>query len=136
MIDRNRVVVLISGVHQGSLAALRYARRLSDDITAVHVSIDPAETKKVTAKWETYGEGVRLVLLQSPYRLLVEPLLEYLAYLEEQRQSGEILTIVVPAFVPQERWANFLHMRSAETMRKVLRNRNDIVIIEVPYLVE
>ena len=54
-------------------------RALSDDVTAVHVSIDPAEAEKVRRKWETWGEGVRLVILDSPYRLLVEPLLTYIS---------------------------------------------------------
>jgi amino acid transporter len=134
-IRRNRVILLISGVHQGSLSALRYAKQLTPDITAVHVSIDPQETEKITEKWNMNGEGYRMVILQSPYRLVIEPLLEYLAYIEAGRQPNEIITIVVPTFVPKEWWSGFLHMRTAETLRKVLRSRNDIVIIEVPYQV-
>ena len=136
VIRRNRVFLLLGGVHQGSLAALRYARHLSPDITAIHTSIDPLETDKVIAKWDKYGEGCRLVVLQSPYRLIIEPLLEYLAYIEERTQPNEIFTIVVPTFVPKVQWANLLHMRTAETLREALRSRNDIVIIEVPYQVE
>jgi amino acid transporter len=134
-IRRNRVILLISGVHQGSLSALRYAKQLTPDITAVHVSIDPQEAEKITEKWNMNGEGYRMVILQSPYRLVIEPLLEYLAYIEAGRQPNEIITIVVPTFVPKEWWSGFLHMRTAETLRKVLRSRNDIVIIEVPYQV-
>jgi hypothetical protein len=134
-IQRNRVVVLMAGVHQGSLAALQYARRLSDDVTVVHVSTDPAESQKIRQKWDVYGDNFRLVLLDSPYRLMIEPLLEYLAYLEENKAPNEIITIVVPNFIPKEWWARFLHMRTAETLRNVLRNREDMVIIEVPYQV-
>ncbi len=56
-IKRHRVVVLIAGVHRGSLAALTYARSLSEDVTSLHVSIDPVESQKVKEKWETYGEA-------------------------------------------------------------------------------
>ena len=70
--------LLIAGVHRGSLAALTYARTFSDDVTAVHVSIDPNEAKKVREKWASYGEGIRLVILDSPYRLLVEPVMDYI----------------------------------------------------------
>ena len=56
---RHRVIMPVSGVHQGTLAALRYARMLSDDVTAVHVSIEPADAEKVRKKWETWGDGVR-----------------------------------------------------------------------------
>jgi hypothetical protein len=135
IVPRNRVLLLISGVHQGSLTALRYARRLSDDITAVHISIDPDESRKVRQKWDMYGNECRLVILDSPYRLMIEPLLEYLAYIEEHKRPKEIITIVVPTFIPKEKWSQFLHMRTADTLRNVLRSRADIVIIEVPYQV-
>lgn len=54
------MIIPVSGVHQGTLAALRYARMLSDDVTAVHVAIEPADAEKVRRKWETWGEGMRL----------------------------------------------------------------------------
>lgn len=134
--SHNRVIIPISGVHQGTLAALRFARTLSEDITVVHVSIDAAEADKIRKKWEIWGEGIRLVILNSPYRLLVEPLLEYLARLEAVRRPNEILTIVVPQFKPPFGWQNLLHMRTADTLRKVLLNQEDVVIVEVPYQVK
>ncbi len=134
--SHNRVIIPVSGVHQGTLAALRFARTLSDDITVVHVSIDEAEADKIRKKWELWGEGVRLVVLNSPYRLLVEPLLNYISRLESIRRPNEILTIVVPQFRPRLGWQNFLHMRTAETLRKVLLSRDDVVIVEVPYHVK
>ncbi len=76
-ITRHRVIMPISSVHQGTLAALRYAQVLSDDVTAVHVSIDPADALKVQQKWDLWGKTVRLVILDSPYRLMIEPLLRY-----------------------------------------------------------
>jgi hypothetical protein len=102
-IRRNRVILLLGGVHQGSLAGLRYAKNLSTDITAVHTSIDPAETDKVISKWDTYGEGYRLIVLQSPYRLIIEPILEYLAYIENQRQENEMITIIVSTHGPSRK---------------------------------
>jgi hypothetical protein len=54
---RHRVIIPVGGVHRGTLTALRYARALSDDITAVHVSIDPAETKRIQQKWENGEMG-------------------------------------------------------------------------------
>lgn len=130
---RHRVIMPISGVHQGTLAALRYARRLSDDITAVHVSIDPDEAEKVRIKWEKYGEGVRMVMLNSPYRLLLEPLLEYIREIAKQRQPGEIMTIVVPEFVSNNRLTTPLHMNTAELLRSQLKRQSGVVIIDVPY---
>jgi amino acid transporter len=135
-VARHRVILPISGVHRGSLAALRYARSLSDDVTAVHVSLDPEEAAKIQQKWETWGEGVRLVILDSPYRLLVEPLLGYVEEIARQRQPNETITIVVPQFVSQRRWANLLHTQAAFILRLALLFKQGIVITDVPYQVK
>ena len=132
---RHRVILPLSSVHQGSLEALRYARRLTDDITAVHVSIDPDEALKVRQKWETWGEGVRLVILDSPYRLFIEPLLEYVEEILIHRQPDETITIVVPQFIPSKAWHNLLHTNTANLLRKELLSRPGIIITDVPYQV-
>ena len=133
---RNRVIMPVSSVHNGTLAALRYARTLSNDITAVHVSMDAQETEKVEAKWLEWGEGYRMMILNSPYRLFYEPLMEYIERIEKSCRPGDVITIVVPQFVPRSFLAIFLHTRTAESLRKILLNRKNIVIVEVPYQVE
>ncbi|NWF63691.1 MAG: APC family permease [Chloroflexi bacterium] len=130
---RHRVIMPVSGVHQGTLAALRYARMLSDDVTAVHIVIEPADAEKTRKKWETWGEGVRLVMLDSPYRLLIEPLLEYIADLAEKRQPGETITVVVPEFVSDNRLTTALHTNTANILRSQLKTQHGIVITNVPY---
>jgi hypothetical protein len=133
---RHRVIMPVSGVHQGTLAALRYARRLSDDVTAVHVTIEPDEAEKIRQKWETWGEGVRLVMLASPYRLFLEPLLEYITEIMQQRQVGETITIVVPEFIAENRVTAALHTNTADLLRSQLKRQPGVVIINVPYLVQ
>ena len=133
---RNRVILPISGVHRGTLAALRYARSLSDDVTAVHVTIDPAEAERVRGKWETWGEGVRSVILPPPYRLLLEPLLAYIEEILSRRQPNDTVTIVVPQFVPRRWWHNLLHTQTALLLRLALLFRPGLVITDVPYHVE
>lgn len=135
-VGRHRVIMPVSGVHRGTLAALHYAQALSDDVTAVHVSIDPEETEKIRLKWEKWGNGIRLVVLESPYRLFLEPLLEFIEELSANRQPDEIITIVVPQFVPQKKAAEFLHMRTADYLREALLSRPGVVITDVPYQVE
>ena len=130
---RHRVIMPVSGVHQGTLAALRYARILSDDVTAIHVVIEPAESEKVRQKWETWGEGVRMVMLNSPYRLLIEPLLGYITDIARQRQPGETMTIVVPEFISKSRVTAALHMNTADLLRSQLKRYPGIVIVSVPY---
>jgi hypothetical protein len=130
---RHRVLVPISNVHQGTLAALRYARMLSDDITAIHISMEPGDTEKVRRKWETWGRGTRLVIVDSPYRLFVEPLLGYIEDILASRQSNETIPSVVPHFVPSTRVHNALHMQTAEILRRELLATPGVVITEVPY---
>jgi hypothetical protein len=130
---RHRVIVPISNVHQGTLAALRYARMLSDDVTAVHISIEPEDTEKVRKRWEKWGRGTRLVIVDSPYRLFLEPLLNYIIEILSTRQSNETITIVVPHFVPRKRVHNALHMQTAEMLRRELLATPGVVITEVPY---
>ena len=130
---RHRVILPISGVHRGTVAAVRYARSLSDDVTAVHVSIDGAEVEELQRRWKSWGEGVRLVILDSPYRTLLEPLLGYVEEIAANRHPSETITIVVPQFVPRRRWHNLLHAQTALFLRMALLFKQGIVITNVPY---
>ncbi|MCS6842770.1 MAG: amino acid permease [Caldilineales bacterium] len=130
---RHRVIMPLSGVHRGTLAALRYARTLSSDVTAVHVCIDPEVAERVRQKWELWGEGVRLVILDSPYRLLLEPLMDYIAEVAAARQPNETITVVVPEFVTRHAWENLLHTQTAWTLRFAFRTMPGVVITTVPY---
>jgi amino acid transporter len=132
---RHRVIMPVSGIHQGTMEALRYAKLLSDDVTAVHISLDPDETEKVQKKWKTWGEGTRLVILDSPFRLFIEPLLKYLEEIIDNRQPNETITIVVPQFIPSKRWHNALHMRTANFLRQELLSKPGVVVTDVPYQV-
>ena len=132
-VKRHRVIVPIGGVHAGTLQALHYARSVSDDVTAVYVAVEPAEEKRIRQKWEKWGDGTRLHVIESPYRLLYEPLLDYIQSIARLRQRNEVLTVVVPEFVPQKRWHNLLHMQTAFFLQLGLLGLKDVVITEVPY---
>jgi amino acid transporter len=134
-ISRQRIIVLMASVHRGSLTALAYARSLGPDVTAVHVSIDPAESDKLREKWNYYGDGTRLVILNSPYRLFLEPVLEYIQNLLTIREPNEMLTVIVPQFVPSHWWENLLHNQTALMLRFALMFKKGLVIMEVPYQV-
>jgi len=99
------------------------------------VSIDEEETAKLQRKWETWGDGVRLVILDSPFRTFVEPLIEYIEDLDQRRRPNEVVTVIVPQFIARHWMSNGLHARAADTLRRVLINREGLVITEVPYQV-
>jgi amino acid transporter len=132
---RHRVIVPVSAIHQGTLEALDYAASLSQDVTVVHVSIDPAQTEKLQHKWSWWGKGVRLVVIESPYRTFLEPFLDYVNELSDVLQPNERLTIVVPQFIPKHWWHNLLHTQTAFWLRFMLLNKRRVVITEVPYQV-
>ncbi|MGQ9500577.1 MAG: APC family permease [Anaerolineae bacterium] len=132
-VSRHRVILPIGGVHRGTLTALRYARSLSQDVTAVYVALDAEEAEKVRAKWETWGEGVRLVILDSPYRQMLGPLLDYIERMDAARQPNEVITVVVPQFIPRSWLANLLHTQTAWMLRVALTLRPGLVIVDVPY---
>jgi amino acid transporter len=132
---RHRVIMPVSAIHQGTLEALDYALSLSRDVTVVHVSIDPDQTEKVRLKWSWWGKGVRLVVIDSPYRTFLEPFLDYVNELRDTLPPNERLTIVVPQFIPKHWWHNLLHTQTAFWLRFMLLNKKGVVITEVPYQV-
>jgi amino acid transporter len=134
-VDRHRVILAVSGVHRGTVTALRYARALSNDVTAVYISTDPEQAEVMQALWGLWGTGTRLVIVDSPYRLLIEPLLGYIREIAKRRQANEVITIVVPQFVPHRRWHNLLHAQTAVLLRLALIFERGIVITNVPYQV-
>ncbi len=95
--------------------------------------MDAADAETIRRKWGLWGNGVRLVVLESPYRLLLEPVLDYIKRIAEQRQENEVITIVVPQFVPRRQWQNILHAQTAVLLRLALLFKPGIVITNVPY---
>ena len=89
----------IGGLQRAVVKALRYARTLSEDVRAVYVEIDPAATE-MRKQWAEWGQGVELVVLPSPYRSLMEPLLEYIEQVQRRIPNGYV-TVVLPEFVPR-----------------------------------
>jgi len=83
-----------------------------------------------------WGNGIRLVILDSPYRLLIEPVLGYIEKIAAHRQPNEIITVVVPQFVPKHWWHNLLHTQTAVLLRLVLMFKRGIVVTDVSYQVE
>jgi len=128
-----RVVMPIGGVHRGVIKALEFARSLSPDVTAVYVETSPEEGEKLRQRWDRWGDGVRLQVLKSPYRSIVGPLIQYLDKLGEERQPGDVITIVLPQFVPEHWWENLLHNQTAWPLRLALLFRAGYIVIDVPY---
>jgi amino acid transporter len=134
-------IVLVESLNQAVFKAIDYAKCLSDDIVAFHVSIDEEETEKLKKRWEEYNIGIPLVIKDSPYRELIKPLLDYIESDEHSSKWGEMITIVMPQFVVEKVWENALHNQTSMLIRTRLLNHNvegyaNITVISVPYLIE
>jgi len=134
----HKVVVPVAGINRGVIPALRYAKSLSQDVTAVMVDIDPRETAEVGTKWERWGMGVPLKVLESSYRSVLRPFLQYLDDLEWEVGFDQQLTVVLPEFVPSRWWHFLLHNQNAFMMKAALyfRRRHGTrvtVVADVPY---
>jgi amino acid transporter len=126
------VVVPIAGIHRAVASTLAYARSLSDDIRAVHVSVSLEETERLKAKWEKWDVGVPLTILPSPYRSLTAPLLGYIDSLQK-KEKARIVTVVIGEFLPKRWWQFLLHNQSALWLRTILHFRPNTVVVSVPY---
>jgi amino acid transporter len=135
-IVRHRILVPINGVHQGTLTALRYAHSLSHDVTALHVAMDQKEAEALQQQWTTWGEGVRLITLESPHNMVLEPLLDYIYKLMAVRQENEIITVVVPQSIRPRWWSNLMRTQMGILLRLSLPFETGIVITDVPYSIE
>ncbi|MDI6716995.1 MAG: APC family permease [Actinomycetota bacterium] len=130
---KNNVVVLVSTVHMGTVKAIQYARSLNPTvIRAIHVDIDPTETKKVNRRWAEFGFGIPLEILSSPYRNVLGPIISRLREIDREMEDG-ILTIVIPEFVVS-RWRQFfLHNQTALILKALLFFWRNVVVISIPY---
>lgn len=135
-IRRHRVIVPVADVHRGVIAALNYARAISDDVTAVYVEVDPAETPRVCRKWADWGEGVRLITLKSEYRSIIGPLIDYVDKVDEPNRRDQVVTIVLPQFVPARLWHNLLHNQTAILIHLAFLFRRDVMVTDVPFHLE
>ncbi|MCL4473624.1 MAG: APC family permease [Actinobacteria bacterium] len=129
------VVVPVSGAHQAVINAIRYAKALSRDVVAVYVCFDPMETTRLKQKWARYGMDVPLIVLESEYRSVIEPLMEYIDGVRETHRGG-VITVVLPEFVPQKWWHHLLHNQTAWLIKGLLLFKRGVVSTSVPLHLE
>lgn len=126
------LVVPIDDLHRGTLQALSYARSISPNVVAVSVTDDMEAATRLRRRWERWGGEVPLVILESPYRSLIGPLLAYIDALHAEHPDGPI-TVVLPEFVPRRWWELLLHNQSALRIKAALFFRPNTVVVDVPF---
>lgn len=129
-------IVPVSGLNKAVIKTLNYAKCLSDDIIAFHVSADEEETEKLKEKWRHYDIDVPLVIKQSPFRETVRPLIQYIESDEHPSEPDHIVTIVMPEFMVGAWWGSILHNQTALFIRSALLRHRHIAVITVPYIIK
>lgn len=137
---RPRVIIPVSSVHRGMIDAVNFARSISDQVTAVYVDIIPGTADEVALnkRWNDWFPDVRLVIVPSPYRSLVEPLISFLDQEDQRVNDGTQAVLVLPELIPAQSWQEILHNQAADSIKKALlyqRRKSGFqrVIIDVPY---
>ncbi len=129
------VIVPVSGVQRAVIQAIKYAKVLSDDVVAVYVCFNPEETDRLRQRWEEFGMGVPLRVLESPYRSVIEPLMDYIEDVRKLHPDG-VITVVLPEFVPQKWWHHLLHNQTALLIKGILLFKRGVVSTSVPLHLE
>ncbi len=128
----NTVIIPVGGIQRAVVEALRYAETLSDDVRAIYVDVDLAGTEQIKRDWQTWGGKVQLVILASPYRSMMEPLLEYIEHVGSERKE-DYVTVILPEFVPARWWQHLLHNQRALLIKGALLFRPNTVVTSVPF---
>lgn len=127
-----KVIIPISGVTRVVAQSVAYAKSISNDVVAVTVAFDDDQAAKLRQRWDSWDPGVPLVILRSPYRTLLSPLLRYIDHAVEQ-EPGAFVTVLIPQFLVNKWWHAFLHNQTAFLLRAVLILRKDVVVATIPY---
>jgi amino acid transporter len=133
-----RIVIPVSGVHRGIVDAIVFARSISTNVTAVYVELEPGAGERARERWMQWWPDVPLVVLDSPYRSIVGPLLDFLDQTDREHDDGQLAAVVVPEFVPAHWWQGLLHNQTAWLIKAALLYRRrrlgfQRVIIDIPY---
>jgi len=128
----NTVLVPIGGLQRAVVEALRYAETLSDDVRAIYVDVNPVSTEQLRTDWADWGGHVKLVVLPSPYRSIMEPLLEYIEQTTAEK-SNDYVTVILPEFVPKRWWQHLYHNQTSLLIKGALLFRPNVVVTSVPF---
>jgi amino acid transporter len=129
---RQHVIIPVPEVTRDVVQAIKFGRSMARDITAVHVTDDVDRAEEIRTRFERQIPGIPFVIVESPYRQLVRPLIRYLEY-TAGRIDGDILIVLLPEYVPRHWWEKYLYNENARRIREALLGRKNILIADVPY---
>ena len=125
-------VVVVGQLNRGTVEALDYARTIADEIVAVHVDIGSTDRQKLQEKWQNLESDIPLEIIDSPYRSVIEPIVDFIGQFQESH-SGVFTTIIIPVFVPRNWWDSILHNQTTLFLKTALRANKSRIVTTVRY---
>ena len=130
--EKHLALIPVSGVHAGVIKAVKYARSIATDVKACTVDLDPRATENLKKVWSEKIPGVELVVLNSPYRSVFRPLVNYIDN-QKELSPDQFMTIIIPEFITRRWYHQFLHNQTAFFLYAYLRRKRGIVVTSVRY---
>ncbi len=126
------MIIPVPEVTRDVIQAVKFAQTMSSDVTAVHVTDDLESGEELRRRFLRQVPGAAFVIVESPYRQLVQPLIRYLEY-DAERSGGDIVIVLLPEYVPRHWWERLLYNENAHRIREALLGRANILVADVPF---
>ncbi|WP_068496469.1 APC family permease [Paenibacillus kribbensis] len=133
MVKGNTIIIPVAGITRVVMNTISYAKTLSDNVVAVYVGMDDEAIRKMEQKWEEWDVGIRLVVLRSRYRSIINPLRKFIDTVEWKKADEDHITVLIPQFITKHWWENILHNQTSLLMRAYLINYKDVIVTTVPF---
>lgn len=130
---RNLVLVPIAGVNRVVENTLTYARMISPHVTALYVGAEEGGIQEIREKWQRWETGIELVVRYSPYRTILEPVVDFVEQMRRERQPGDFITVLIPEFETRKWWHRLLHNQTGWFLRTYFIFHQDVVVGVVPF---
>jgi len=130
---KNIVIVPISSPTVIIAQTLHYAKSIGTEVIAVHIATSEEIGKKVEDKWNCWNPGIRLLTIYSPYRLVVQPLIDYIEELAQKKGPNDYITILIPEFETKKWWHRLLHNQTGLILRTMLILQKNVIVSTVPF---
>ena len=127
---KNHVIIPISNIHKGVVEALIYAYTLTNDVQAISVVDSVSQEKLLREKWDSIVPGLPLIVIKNHFRSVVKPLIDFVKR-EKQNNPEDMITVVIPSFVPAKWWHHLLHNQSSTMLQLALRNQKNVIVTQV-----
>ena len=133
---RNHILITVSSLTNVVAQTIRYAKTISGDISALYVATDQAEADKFLAKWNKCNIDIPLVIVPSHYRLVIQPILDFIVKMEQEKNPEDYITVLIPEFETRKWWHRFLHNQTGWVLRTRLILRDDVIVTTIPFHLE